>query len=354
MTEQSERRLTAIDLFCGAGGLTLGLKKAGYNVLAGVELEEIPANTYSANHPTTLCLKKDIRLLGGAELLAKLGIRRGELDLLAGCPPCQGFSTLRTRKKQVAVSDDRNDLLFEFLRMIEALSPRAIMMENVPALAGDERMKKFIKDISRLGYRVNRNNVQVVDASNYGVPQRRFRMILLASKIGKIFDAKKSEKITVRECLSASNLGPVGEANDPLHDYKPKRSEKVNQIIRHIPKDGGSRRSLPDHLVLNCHKNRNSGFGDVYGRMAWDQVAPTITGGCGNPSKGRYLHPDEDRAISLREAAVLQTFPSDYFFDLSRGRDKAALMIGNALPPEFIRRHAIAIAETLKSESQNV
>lgn len=350
-TGQCENQLTAVDLFCGAGGLTLGLQRAGFKVLAGVELEEVPANTYRANHPDAICFQEDIRRLGAAQLLKALGLKRGQLDLLAGCPPCQGFSTLRTRKKQLAVADDRNDLLFEFLRMVEALSPRAIMMENVPALAEDVRMMEFVRSISRLGYRVNRKNVQVVDAADYGVPQRRRRMILLASKNGQIADAERTETITVRQCLKTVGLKPVGEAGDALHDHKPNRTERVQDIIRNIPKDGGSRTALPDHLVLPCHKGKSAGFRDVYGRLAWDKVAPTMTGGCGNPSKGRYLHPDEDRAISLREAAILQTFPADYQFDLSKGRDKVALMIGNALPPEFIRRHASAIAQSLALEN---
>lgn len=349
-TGQCKTQLTAIDLFCGAGGLTLGLQQAGFKVLAGVELENTPANTFRANHPETVCFQNDIRQLGAAKLLKDLGLKRGQLDLLAGCPPCQGFSTLRTRKKQLAVSDARNDLLFEFLRMVEALSPRAIMMENVPALAEDARMDGFLRSISRLGYRVNRKNVQVVDAADYGVPQRRRRMILLASKYGQIADADRSETITVRQCLTRVGLKPVGESGDALHDHKPNRTKRVQDIIRNIPKDGGSRSALPDHLVLPCHRGKGSGFRDVYGRLAWDKVAPTMTGGCGNPSKGRYLHPEEDRAISLREAAILQTFPPDYQFDLSKGRDKVALMIGNALPPEFIRRHATAIAQSLESE----
>lgn len=350
-TSQCDNQLTAIDLFSGAGGLTLGLKRAGFKVLAGVEMEDIPASTYRANHPDTRCFQTDIRRLGAAQLLKSLGLKRGQLDLLAGCPPCQGFSTLRTRKKQAVFADDRNDLLFEFLRIIEALEPRAIMMENVPALAKDARMHTFLRRISRLGYRVNRRNVQVVDAADYGVPQRRRRMILLASKSGQIIDAECSEKITVRQCLKCVGLKPVGESGDALHDHRPNRTERVQNIIRNIPKDGGSRSALPKDLVLACHKKNGSGFSDVYGRLAWDKVAPTMTGGCGNPSKGRYLHPDEDRAISLREAAVFQTFPADYQFDLSRGRDKVALMIGNALPPEFIRRHAAAIAKSLISEN---
>ena len=312
---QDQRQLKAIDLFSGAGGLTLGLQS-----------------------------------LGAAELLKAVQLRRGQLDLLAGCPPCQGFSTLRTRKKQLAVRDDRNDLLFEFLRMVEALAPRAIMLENVPSLARDYRIRTFVKHISRLGYRINCRRVKVVDAAQYGVPQRRQRMILLASKLGQVGEAEPSEPVTVRQCLAGAALCPVGESGDPLHDHKSNHTARVREIIRHIPKDGGSRSALPQHLVLPCHRRMMSGFRDVYGRMAWDRVAPTITGGCGNPSKGRYLHPEEDRAISLREAALLQTFPADYHFDLSKGRDKVALMIGNALPPEFIRRHAVALAKTLASE----
>jgi DNA (cytosine-5)-methyltransferase 1 len=341
--------LTAVDLFSGAGGLTLGLKQAGFTVLAGVELEKTPAVTYRLNHPDVFCFNKDIRELGAVELLERIGLKRGELDLLAGCPPCQGFSTLRTRKKSNAVADDRNDLLFEFLRIVEAISPRSIMMENVPALAEDRRMKSFLKRISVLGYKVGRKNVRVEDASEYGVPQRRYRMILLASKTGQVAQAEKSEAITVRKCLEAVRLAPVGEAGDPLHDHVPNRATHVLEIIRNIPKDGGSRTSLPEHLVLECHKDKKSGFRDVYGRMSWDKVSPTMTGGCGNPSKGRYLHPEEDRAISLREASLFQTFPADYQFDLSEGRGKVALMIGNALPPEFIRRHAVEIAKSLTS-----
>ncbi len=336
-----------MDLFSGAGGLTLGLRQAGFKVLAGVEKEKIPAATYRLNHPDVCCINKDIREVGAVEFLNIIGLRRGELDLLAGCPPCQGFSTLRTRKKSIQIADDRNDLLFEFLRLVEAISPRALMMENVPALAQDNRMKVFLKRISELGYKVGRKNVRIEDASEYGVPQRRYRMILLASKTGQVMQAEKSETITVRKCLDAVRLGPVGDSGDPLHDHIPKRAAHVEEIIRNIPKDGGSRTSLPDHLVLNCHKDKKSGFRDVYGRMSWDKVSPTMTGGCGNPSKGRYLHPEEDRAISLREAALLQSFPPDYQFDLTEGRGKVALMIGNALPPEFIRRHAIQISKSL-------
>ncbi len=343
------KRPAAIDLFCGAGGLTLGLKQAGFQVLAGVELEAVPANTFERNHPEVVCYRRDIRNLGAYELRKRFKLLPGELDLLAGCPPCQGFSTLRTRKKMLAVSDERNDLLFEFLRFVEALLPKTVMMENVPSLIADGRMKVFLKRLDQLGYRVGRRTVKVEDAADYGVPQRRYRMILLASRIASIGSPKKNEHISVRDCLDAVQLASVGLANDPLHDFVPNRAPHVAEIIRNVPKDGGSRMALPEHLVLNCHKKKNAGFRDVYGRMAWDKVAPTMTGGCGNPSKGRFLHPSEDRAITLREAAIFQTFPKDYYFDLSQGRGKVALMIGNALPPEFIRQHAVEVYKAIEA-----
>lgn len=349
LNETDGGKPTAIDLFSGAGGLTLGLKQAGFNVLASVEIEDIPHKTYQLNHPQVINYKRDIRTIGVAELRKKLKLQVGDLDLLAGCPPCQGFSTLRTRNKTLSIHDDRNDLLFEFLRLIEGLLPKAIMMENVPALSKDERMDKFLKRLSTLGYKVGRRSVRIEDAADYGVPQRRKRMILLASRFGQISSPEKSNQLTVRYCLEGASLAPVGEAGDPLHDHIPKRAMNVQAIIKSIPADGGSRHSLPKHLVLECHKKANSGFRDVYGRMWWDRPAPTMTSGCGNPSKGRYLHPEQDRAISLREAAIFQTFPVDYKFDLSGGRGAVALMIGNALPPEFIRRHAIKIKDKLNN-----
>ncbi len=308
--------------------------------MGGVELVPLAAKTYQKNHPEVICIQQDIREVSGRDLLKKVGEKKGQLDLLAGCPPCQGFSTLRTRNRSLSVDDNRNDLLFEFLRLTREIRPKSVMMENVPALARDVRMQEFADQLSKLGYFIDENSVRIENAADYGVPQRRRRMILLASLSGRVGVAKKADKVTVRKCLADAKLHPVGFSKDPLHDHKPKRKPHVEEIIRSIPKNGGSRASLPDHLVLDCHRGTNPGFKDVYGRMSWDDVAPTITSGCGNPSKGRYLHPDEDRAISLREAALLQTFPPDYFFDLSEGRGKAALMIGNALPPEFIRRHA--------------
>ncbi len=337
---------TAIDLFCGAGGLTCGLKQAGFKVLAGIELLEIAAETYHKNHSTTLLLQEDICNLSPLEVMRSLQLHPGDLSLLAGCPPCQGFSSLRTRNKASSVDDRRNDLIFEFLRWVKVFLPKCIMIENVPALAKDTRIQVAIDQLKELGYCFDANSLRVENIADYGVPQRRVRMILMASLYGFITPPEITAiKATVKETIT--NLPKAGNSGDSLHDLPENRSEKIKKLISLIPKNGGNRSDLPKEYWLECHKRYPKGFKDVYGRMNWDEVAPTITGGCHNPSKGRFLHPEEDRAITLREAALLQTFPSDYYFSLKRGKDSVALMIGNALPPKFIRVQGEAIAAHL-------
>ena len=304
------KKLKAVDLFSGAGGLTLGLQQAGFEVIGAVEILPIAADTYAENHQKVDLLRSDIRTLSPTILMGKWGLAEGELDLIAGCPPCQGFSSIRTRNKSSSVEDIRNDLVFEYLRFVEAFLPKAVMMENVPALAKDGRIEVVLKRLRELGYVVDNSTVQVQDAADFGVPQRRRRMILLASRLGKIPEtAKISEKTTVRTALSV--LDEASKSKDMLHNLQSKRSLKIQKLIKHIPKDGGSRASLPKSMWLECHKRYPKGFRDVYGRMSWEDVSPTITGGCNNPSKGRFLHPEEDRVISLREASLLQTFPKD-------------------------------------------
>ncbi|MDK1180157.1 DNA cytosine methyltransferase [Cronobacter sakazakii] len=345
--------MKAIDLFCGAGGLTVGLKMAGFDVISAIEKEAIVSETYNFNHPDVNLITGDIRKISPVELMAQLNIQQGELDLLAGCPPCQGFSSLRTKNKTAAVFDERNELIFNFLEFVRVFLPKVVMVENVPALATDKRINIFTSKLQTLGYHIDENSVAIEDASKFGVPQRRRRMVLLASRYGEIARAEKNSSLTtVRDAIS--HLTQPEKSDDPLHNIVERRSEKVKKIISLIPKDGGSRSQLPYEYWLPCHKRYPNGFRDVYGRMKWDDVAPTITSGCTNPSKGRFIHPEQDRAITLREAALLQTFPVDYYFPVKFGKDKAALMIGNALPPEFIKRHAELIKEHIaKNEANN-
>lgn len=334
---------TAIDLFCGCGGLTLGLKQAGFNVIGAVEIDSLAAETYRINHPQTKLWEKDIKKLKTNEVLVELNLEPEELDLLAGCPPCQGFSRLKTLNGARDIIDERNELIFDFLRFIRTLRPKAIMLENVPALAKDHRIDTVCRRLKRYGYKYE---IRIINAADYGVPQRRQRMILLAGLKGIATFAKPDlNHRTVRAAISY--LPPVGESGDFLHDIPEYRTDKVRDRIIKISKNGGGRQDLDEESQLQCHQKCN-GFNDVYGRMKWDDVAPTITSGCINPSKGRFLHPQEDRAITLREAALLQSFPPDYYISLRKGKGNAAVMIGNALPPEMVRRHALKVREYLE------
>lgn len=341
---RSRKKLIAIDLFSGCGGLTLGLKQAGFKVISAVELDVTAANTYKANHRRVVLKQADIRDVTARGLRRELKLDRGELDLLAGCPPCQGFSTLRTRNGAKKNRDIRNNLVHEVLRFTRAFLPKAIMMENVPRLQHHKPFKQLCRGLGELGYCLT---FDVKDAARYGVPQRRRRLVLIASRGFAIEFAKEDEHVqTVRGAIGG--MAKPGRGRDALHNLPEKiRAARVQRLIRDIPKDGGSRRDLPKHRQLRCHK-KSDGFRDIYGRMAWDDVAPTITSGCFNPSKGRFLHPEEDRAITMREAALLQSFPRTYSFDLSKGKEAVALMIGNALPPEFVRRHAVQIRDALR------
>ncbi|MFN3657138.1 MAG: DNA cytosine methyltransferase [Pseudolabrys sp.] len=341
------RKHTAIDLFSGCGGLTLGLKLAGFKVLAAIEQDDLAVDTYKANHSGVRVCHNDIRAVRAKTLRDSLNLNRGELDLLAGCPPCQGFSALKTRNGAAQKRDSRNGLIHEMMRFTRAFLPKTIMMENVPGLAEHWSFQKLCRDLRRLGYRVKWD---VKDARHYGVPQRRKRLILVA---GRGFDVPLAKETTALKTVRKAfkNLRRPGKSRDALQNLREDRSAKIMNLIKAIPKDGGSRTDLPSSRQLKCHK-RTDGFSDIYGRMAWDLPSPTITGGCFNPSKGRFLHPEEDRAITLREAAILQSFPRRYRFPVDASKESVALMIGNALPPTFICRHANQIVKALKAEAK--
>lgn len=337
------RKPRAIDLFSGCGGLTLGLKQAGFRVIGAVENSDLAVKTYQANHPGVHVWPRDIRKVSVAEVRRKLKLRPRELELLAGCPPCQGFSTITTLNGNKRSRDDRNDLVLQFMRFVRGLKPKAIMLENVPRLAKNRRLKQMLAELKRLGYECNPG---VLNAADYGVPQRRRRFILLAGRRIEIPFAREARtQPLVRDAIRQLSKRA---RKHPLHNYKERRSNKVMKRIKRIPANGGSRFALGKRNQLPCHKDFD-GFKDIYGRMSWGEVAPTITTGCFNPSKGRFLHPRNHRAITLREAALLQSFPKSYVFLLDNGRIAAAEMIGNALPPEFVRRHARQIIRMLEA-----
>ncbi|GMV42590.1 MAG: DNA (cytosine-5-)-methyltransferase [Myxococcales bacterium] len=343
--------LRAVDLFSGCGGLTLGLKRAGFKVIAAVECEDGAVEAYILNHPDVAKVyAQDIREVSGKQILDDAGLAVGELDLLAGCPPCQGFSRVNTLNGKRGEDDSRNDLVYQYLRLVEELNPLALLMENVPALMQDARYATLRARVSELGYHVSD---EVHDAAEYGVPQRRRRLIMLAAKNASPLIPDKvpqNARTTVRTAI-ASLSESAGTSGDPAHDVAAKRQPHVEDLIRRIPHDGGSRKDLGAEAQLECHR-RCDGFFDVYGRMKWDDVSPTITSGFPSPSKGRFLHPTEDRTITPREAGLLQTFPDDYKFPMRLGKYPVAQMIGNALPPRLAEVHASAIAEVLRAPRQ--
>lgn len=323
--------------------MTYGLRWAGFTVIAALEFDSVAAAAYRLNHPT-VCLKEaDIGSVDGDEWMEELGLEPGELDLLAGCPPCQGFSRLRTANGSRSVADARNRLLLEMARMIGSFLPKAIMMENVPGLARDGVLEEFLVFIRRLGY-ISRESI--LDVRSYGVPQRRKRFVSLAGHGFEIqHGAEAMTQNTVR--MSIGGLKPAGQSGDKLHDMPETRSPEMRQWIALVPKDGGGRLDLPPEMQRECHR-RSDGYKDVYGRMAWDTVAPTITGGCFNPSKGRFLHPEEDRNITMREAALLQGLPKRFRLQDGTTKTSAAQLIGNVLPPEFARRQAVSVLRAIR------
>ena len=338
----------AIDLFCGCGGLTTGLRQAGFWVRGAVDLDPRALECYKLNHPRTKTLKKDVAALRSPDLERAFGIQHRKLDLLAGCPPCQGFSSMTTRNGNRTVNDPRNALVREYRRLALGLRPKAILLENVPGLVQTEEFSDFVEALKEHGYLVKWG---VLDARWFGVPQRRRRLILMAGLGFRIELPQPTTGGSVSVRVAIGDLPPAGQSGDPAHDHGESRSPKVRELICRIPRDGGSRMDLGEANQLECHR-RCDGFKDVFGRMAWDAPAPTITSGSVNPSKGRFLHPTEDRSITLREAALLQSFPATYKFLMNRGKFLNAQFVGNAIPPTLARVQGMKIREALRRQSQ--
>ncbi len=340
------RKPTAIDLFCGAGSLTLGLKKAGFDVVVGLELNPKIAKTYKANHGKTKLLIKDLREVTGKEIF-RLNDKR-KIDLVAGCPPCQGFSQLTEKYKR---QDPRDDLVLEMARIVVEIKPKMVMMENVPGITrkGKPILDEFVERLKKSGYLVDMGVLQMAD---YGVPQSRRRFVLLAGKGFNVplpqpthsskRDIKKRLKpwVTLSEAIrnmpepvklsfAIQNGGPEKFNWHVTRDLKKISIKRLKAI-----KEGENRLALPKRLRPECHKDEKAGFLNVYGRMSWQQVSPTITSGCTTLCMGRFGHPDEPRTISTREAALIQTFPMSYKLE-TRFMDTACDLVGNALPYKF-------------------
>lgn len=339
---------TAVDLFAGAGGATQGLSDAGFDVLGAVEFDAAAAESYRLNHPNVKLWEQDIRRVSATEVRSSLNIPRGSLTLLKACPPCQGFSSLA--EGRIESDDPRNDLVGHTGRFVRALRPRAVLLENVPGLSRDRRCSELLQSLKRLGYNARAYHVNAVE---FGVPQKRKRLIILAmrglrSVLPESLKTTDPERpITVRQTFS--DLADSILQDDPLNKVRV-LPDRILRRVSAIP-EGGNRFNLPDNLQLDCHKKLaeegKSGASGSYGRLRWDEPAPTMTTRCTTPACGPFLHPREHRAITLREAAAIQTFPPNYQFFGTRG--DVERQIGNAVPV----RMAHGIGTTILSALEN-
>ena len=371
----------AIDIFSGCGGVSCGLSLSGFKIKSAVEIEKRAVNTYLNYKPLekVKVLNDDICNLNGKQILNAARIKNDDIYLFAGCPPCQNFSRQNPSNKKKSI-EDRKKLLFEFLRIIEEIKPPFILMENVPGIKSDINkviLDEFLERLIRYYY-VKEN---ILNSADYCVQQVRKRFVLHALRkdinkelesIGFVFDLPKvthnkngdkgfKKWKTVKEVIDDLPKIKAGEEykdNGKIHNLKCANLSKMNlKRIKIIRKNGGSRDGLPEDLILDCHKKKDkngktfSGHGDVYGIMDPDKPAPTITGGCLCYSKGRYGHYNQDRAISIREAARLQTFPDDFMFDNSL--TSSALQIGNAVPIDLVRASGAVFKEAIRSLKLN-
>jgi len=336
---------SAIDLFCGSGAVTEGLKAEGFKVIAAVDNDPISCQTYLLNHPEVNLVQSNIRLLSATSLLLELGLDK-RLDLLVVCAPCQPFSSQNRRR---AVDDPRAGLILESVKFIRAFTPGVIFFENVPGITITGPIMDLRQQLADLGYYLG--EPRTVDAADCGVPQRRVRCIMLAaqhpSAVEEFYaNIQVKPKVSVFDAIGSLRPLSSGECdpNDPLH-FARRHQRVVLERLSHIPKNGGSRSSLPQRLELQCHSGRANDFPDVYGRLNWNGVAPTLTTGCTDVTKGRFAHPRDDRAITLREAAILQSFPRHYKFYGNSGQ--IARQIGNAVPVNMVRTLAPSLAHCI-------
>ena len=330
----------AFDLFSGCGGLTCGLKTAGFSVIGCSEIRPEAREAYALNHPDTL-IYEDIRLLTAETILNDSDLEVGDLDLLAACPPCQGFSSIRTKNREIA-DDPRNELIFDVLRLVEGLLPKCILIENVPNLLKDSRLVAFKAKLAGI-YEFSEG---ILNAEDFGVPQRRKRMILIGCRLGKISLPKKLRKRRVVRDVLWGLPSPEGVHRRPLHRIRQHFSPIVQQRIEAIK---SSRTELPENLILDCHRKYPEGFKDVYGRLSWDKVSSTITRSSHNPSKGRFLHPTENRALTIYESLLLQGFPRKYRLPKLLGVGKLASLIGEAFPPPMAEAQAKHVRKKLEA-----
>jgi DNA (cytosine-5)-methyltransferase 1 len=337
----------AIDFFCGGGGMTCGLQQAGINVIAGVDIDPQCKETYEANNANSKFVEANIRELPTNYFEEEFSIKKDDNKLiLIGCSPCQYYSIINTTREK---SKQSKDLLMDFQRFVDYYNPGYVLVENVPGIITNKEsiLPAFLYFLAKKGYTTK---YKVVNMSYYGVPQSRRRFSLIASRIDKNIDLPHPDE---KQALLKNFIGiengfpPIKAGHTDKTPFKNTVSG-LNEIclkrLAKTPHNGGSRLAWKDDedLQLKCFKGNDNSFKDTFGRMCWEKPASTITTKFFNISNGRFAHPEEDRAISLREGATLQTFPKDYVFKTTSIAATAKL-IGNAVPPEYAKRIGLII-----------
>ncbi len=332
MAEFAQQPIRVADFFSGCGGTSAGLRAAGMQIIFGLDFEPSAAATFRRNFPDAVFLEKDIRLVEPEVVAAAI---QGDGPLLvAACAPCQPFSSFVHRK---AVPSSRRSLLLRLLPILELTNPEYVMIENVPGLdtrAPAGTFNRFCKALRGLGFHINWG---VVDCQSYGVPQRRRRLVLLGSRLGPVEIPKPTHgcgpslkpKSTVREWIADLPALNAGDTDPAVPNHTASALTELNRRRLLASRPGGNRLDWPEDLWLDCHVGHR-GHSDVYGRMSWDAPSPALTTKCTSLSNGRFGHPDQDRPISVREAACLQTFPRDFVF--VGGIKSATRQVGNAVP----------------------
>ena len=341
------KSLRAIDFFCGAGGMSQGMKMAGIKVVAGIDMDKNCQKTYEANHPESKFFLKDIKTLPRTFLEKKCRIKRNDSSLIfIGCSPCQYWSILNTSRKS---SVGTKGLLDDFWRFVSYYNPGYVVIENVPGIKrnrSESGLDRFCEKLKKKGHKIQED---VINAQYYGVPQSRRRFVLIASRVKQSIKlpTPKSESI-LQDFIGKHNGFPVLRSGhrdeNNFMDTVAELSEKNLQRLKATPKNGGTRKAWKDNpdLQIEAYKGKDDFFRDVYGRLRWECPAATITTRFNGISNGRFAHPEENRGLSLREGATLQTFENDYVFE-SESATTVAKLIGNAVPPQLAYRIAKSI-----------
>ena len=346
--------ITVVDLFCGIGGLSYGLYKNGFDIKAGIDTDESCRYCYEYNNKAKF-ICKDVNQVTGDEIDLLFG---HGIKILVGCAPCQPFSSYSFKHKEKDQS--KYDLLYQFGRLVRETLPDIVSMENVPQILHFEKkpvFQDFCNTLQELEYEFD---IKEIYCPDYGIPQTRKRLVLLASRLGKIEIKNKTHRPkkyrTVRDVIG--NLPPVAAGQSDPKDamHRARALSEINLQRIKATKEGGSWKDWPEQLLLECHKKESGAtYSSVYGRMKWDEPAPTMTTHCTGLGNGRFGHPEQDRAITLREAAAFQTFPKKFRFFRNKKDFNPSVVcrqIGNAVPPRLGEIIGQSIVKHLKEHKK--